>query len=757
MTDILKRIQSARKEAFYEFLKQKTINELSVFIRDASTFIRATVFSTSTYMLETDHFGDKDKVRSWIEHELANCFRSTPDGKPTEFHERLVELLGQEDKSLQRDFLRLNDHFKEAHDVLDRKSNDPNYSDNSNEIAVLSGYLGSVYSQAYDLGFKMVDKLIREMEGDEIHPEVLVLQGGGAKGMAYAGVIEHLSDKGILKHIQRVSGTSAGALMGLPLAMGYNSDEINDIVHNGRFAQFFAEATLKFKGLTAIQGLFGANSPSDKPYLEGHLLRDFAQNYFMPILEENTSIKCSKWKIMSEDELQYTLKILDKKGNLKILFDKSLSEFKRHLTLKGREHEFDVLKFQGMLNRSPQIQCALTCIRLSRSDRRLDADIVEAFIGDVIQLKLDEVPLEFLRKINPPISTLEEKRRITFSQLEQLKQVYPRGNFKEFGVAITDSLMPVTLNNLVRFCGLKYRQMVTYFNGDKPEDNGVGPFYKQNIFKPVFARAPAPGMDYVDMPIQRAVRASMNLPGVFSAIKQGGMRMIDGGLTNNFAQRMFADKYADSAESSSKTIGFMLSSLNSYIENKGIHKLIKGKDCPLDAVLNQSHQDLPGRLKGIALAMGSPLQSFQSWAGNFLAKRIEGLMSAYNTTMPNMSDMDNIGVINTGLVNTADFHLSRNRRIELHTAGKQASIHLSGDPDKHFRYTWGRLISLIEAEIKISDQMGALSPDVDRLRKFKDEDSLSVAMTGSKDKIPLSNVILRKHHCENQDDVCSLG
>jgi len=48
----------------------------------------------------------------------------------------------------------------------------------------------------------------------------LVVEGGGVKGIAYAGAIGVLEDKEILPDIQRVAGTSAGATTAALLALG---------------------------------------------------------------------------------------------------------------------------------------------------------------------------------------------------------------------------------------------------------------------------------------------------------------------------------------------------------------------------------------------------------------------------------------------------------------------------------------------------------------------------------------------------------
>ena len=49
----------------------------------------------------------------------------------------------------------------------------------------------------------------------------LVLHGGGVKGIAYAGALDVLVRRGDLNNIERVAGTSAGAITAGLLAVGY--------------------------------------------------------------------------------------------------------------------------------------------------------------------------------------------------------------------------------------------------------------------------------------------------------------------------------------------------------------------------------------------------------------------------------------------------------------------------------------------------------------------------------------------------------
>ncbi len=57
----------------------------------------------------------------------------------------------------------------------------------------------------------------------------LVLEGGGIRGFAYTGAFEVLDSLEILQHIERVGGTSAGAIQATLLAVGYTPKEIMEI------------------------------------------------------------------------------------------------------------------------------------------------------------------------------------------------------------------------------------------------------------------------------------------------------------------------------------------------------------------------------------------------------------------------------------------------------------------------------------------------------------------------------------------------
>jgi NTE family protein len=68
--------------------------------------------------------------------------------------------------------------------------------------------------------------------------ENLVFEGGGVKGMAYAGAIEVLEQRGLLTGLKRVGGASAGAITAALLALGITSQQLHHVLTTTPFASF---------------------------------------------------------------------------------------------------------------------------------------------------------------------------------------------------------------------------------------------------------------------------------------------------------------------------------------------------------------------------------------------------------------------------------------------------------------------------------------------------------------------------------------
>jgi NTE family protein len=80
----------------------------------------------------------------------------------------------------------------------------------------------------------------------------LVLSGGGARGFAHLGVIEALNEYGVYPDV--ISGTSAGALIGVLYADGHTPKEILKILSPGSRLDFM-RPTLPREGLLQIGGI----------------------------------------------------------------------------------------------------------------------------------------------------------------------------------------------------------------------------------------------------------------------------------------------------------------------------------------------------------------------------------------------------------------------------------------------------------------------------------------------------------------------
>ncbi len=60
--------------------------------------------------------------------------------------------------------------------------------------------------------------------------ENLVFEGGGIKGIAYAGALKALETHGVLSNVKRVAGTSTGAIMALLVSLKLTANTIHDII-----------------------------------------------------------------------------------------------------------------------------------------------------------------------------------------------------------------------------------------------------------------------------------------------------------------------------------------------------------------------------------------------------------------------------------------------------------------------------------------------------------------------------------------------
>ncbi|MEO6254382.1 MAG: patatin-like phospholipase family protein [Ferruginibacter sp.] len=91
----------------------------------------------------------------------------------------------------------------------------------------------------------------------------LVLEGGGVRGLAYAGVFSVLEEKGILQQVEKVGGSSAGSIAGMLVSIGYSAAEIDSLMMElpvQKFKDGYGGLVGKYKRLKTDFGIFKGDS-----------------------------------------------------------------------------------------------------------------------------------------------------------------------------------------------------------------------------------------------------------------------------------------------------------------------------------------------------------------------------------------------------------------------------------------------------------------------------------------------------------------
>jgi len=87
----------------------------------------------------------------------------------------------------------------------------------------------------------------------------LVFEGGGVKGVAYGGALNELDRLNLLKSVERVAGTSAGAITACLLAVGYTPEDITQIISRTNFSKFEDNTFGIFRDLKRLIFNYGWN------------------------------------------------------------------------------------------------------------------------------------------------------------------------------------------------------------------------------------------------------------------------------------------------------------------------------------------------------------------------------------------------------------------------------------------------------------------------------------------------------------------
>ena len=85
----------------------------------------------------------------------------------------------------------------------------------------------------------------------------LIFEGAGIRGIAYCGAITELESSGILQQVEKVGGTSAGAIVAMTISLGYTGKEIEKIITETNFKKFNDGRFLMAGGINRINKYFG--------------------------------------------------------------------------------------------------------------------------------------------------------------------------------------------------------------------------------------------------------------------------------------------------------------------------------------------------------------------------------------------------------------------------------------------------------------------------------------------------------------------
>jgi len=104
----------------------------------------------------------------------------------------------------------------------------------------------------------------------------LVFEGGGVKGIAYVGALGVLEEIGITSAIERIGGTSAGAINAILLGLGFSLKETKDILWSLDFNEFMDDSWGMVRNTDRLITQFG--------WYKG----DYFRNWIGKLIEEKT-------------------------------------------------------------------------------------------------------------------------------------------------------------------------------------------------------------------------------------------------------------------------------------------------------------------------------------------------------------------------------------------------------------------------------------------------------------------------------------
>ena len=267
----------------------------------------------------------------------------------------------------------------------------------------------------------------------------LVLEGGGIRGLAYPGAIQVLEEKGIIKNIDRVAGSSAGAITSLMVGLGYTSYEMDSVLKSLKIQQFNDGKNIfgKIHRLEKEYGIYKGDKfqewlskliqyKTGKPnttFGELHNLH-LADNKYKDVYCTGTNVTKQLLQIFSCEktptmELRTAVHI---SGCIPVYYKPvAIDSLWRMVPIKNNKNRFDLYVDGGMINNYP-VNMFDTCVN---GNDPLNCDEVK-YNNKTLGLKLERP--EQIQQFNNgltaiagyPVSSLKEYKLALINLLQEL-------------------------------------------------------------------------------------------------------------------------------------------------------------------------------------------------------------------------------------------------------------------------------------------------------------------------------------------------
>ncbi len=245
----------------------------------------------------------------------------------------------------------------------------------------------------------------------------LVLEGGGIRGLAYPGVLQVLEEKSILKNIEKVAGTSAGAIIALMVGLGYNSHDIDSVFQSLKIQKFNDGKNIfgKIRRLKKEYGIFKGDkferwlsvlikNKTGDPYttfFQLHQLHvtnnDFKDVYCTGTNVSKQQLQVFSWQHTPHMQLKTAIHI---SGSIPVYFRPvAIDSAWNEVPIKNNKINFDLYVDGGMINNYP-INIFDSCLD---GNNPFDCENI-TYNNQTLGLKLER--LEQIQQFNNGITTI---------------------------------------------------------------------------------------------------------------------------------------------------------------------------------------------------------------------------------------------------------------------------------------------------------------------------------------------------------------